>query len=73
MKINTKIANETAIYNAIKLWYTNHTYGPSYRDLASMTDVSLGTVHNVCHDLRYMGMIEFQDNVARTIKIKEKK
>jgi len=73
MKFNAKLFNQNAVYEAIKLWYNDHAYGPSYRDLVKITGVSLGTVYNVCHELRDTGMIEFEDNVARTIKVKEKK
>lgn len=72
-RINAKLENEKSVVQAIKAWYENHAYGPSYRDLAEMTDVSLGTVFSVCQDLRELGIIEFQDNVARTIKLKGNK
>ena len=68
--MNTKLAHEQAIVQAIKTWYTTHTYGPSYRDLAKLTSISLGTVYAVCHELREVGIIEFSDGVARTIKMK---
>jgi len=69
-KINAKVENEKLIIKAIEDWYKGHAYGPSYRDLSLMTGVSLGTVFGVCRDLRESGLIDFQDNVARTIKLK---
>lgn len=68
---NQKLVNEKMVVGAIKKWYRTHNYGPSYRDLVKLTDMSLGTVYNVCRDLRDVGIITFKDNVARTIKIKE--
>jgi DNA-binding transcriptional regulator YhcF (GntR family) len=69
--INQKLANEKAIVQAIKKWYRSRKYGPSYRDLSEMTEMSLGTVYNVCQELRTVGILQFEDNVARTIKLKE--
>jgi len=69
---NTKLAHEQAIVQAVKEWYTTHTYGPSFRNLSEMTSISLGTVYNVCQDLREVGILDFQDGVARTMKIKGK-
>jgi hypothetical protein len=68
---NQKVANEKAIVGAIKKWYRTRNYGPSYRDLVEITGMSLGTVYNVCHELRDVGILQFQDSVARTIKLKE--
>lgn len=73
MAINAKVSNEKAVVESIKVWYTKKTYGPSYRDIAKATGISLGTVFNVCHELRDAGVITFQDGVARTIKLKSKK
>jgi DNA-binding transcriptional regulator YhcF (GntR family) len=69
---NKKLQNEQEIVKAIKEWYATNNYGPSYRDLSLMTNISLGTVHNICKDLRNLGIIQYEDNVARTIKLKEK-
>jgi|APCry1669192062_1035393.scaffolds.fasta_scaffold00454_3 hypothetical protein len=68
---NQKIANEKAIVQSVKKWYRTRNYGPSYRDLSEITGMSLGTVYNVCHELRDLKILEFQDNVARTIKLRE--
>lgn len=69
MRINAQVKNRESVLNAIKVWYNKNAYGPSYRDLALMTQIPLGTVYNVCHELRESGNIDFQDGVARTIKI----
>jgi hypothetical protein len=73
VSINQKIANERAVVQAVKEWYKTRNYGPSYRDLSQMTNMSLGTVYNVCRDLRDLNILQFQDSVARTIKLKESK
>jgi len=68
-KINAKLDNEKKIVKAIEKWYRKNPYGPSYRDLSEMTDMSLGTVFTVCQELRESKVIWFQDGVARTIKL----
>lgn len=68
-KINAKLDNEKKITDAIAKWYKKHPYGPSYRDLSEMTEMSLGTVFSVCQELRETKVIWFQDGVARTIKL----
>jgi DNA-binding transcriptional regulator YhcF (GntR family) len=68
---NTRVSNTVAVREAVVSWYSSHKYGPSFRDLAKLTGLSLGTVYNVCQELRESGTLEFEDNVARTIKIKE--
>ena len=70
MSFNAKIKNEGNIVQAIMEWYSSKSYGPSFRDLAKMTGMSLGTVYNVCTDLRDAGVIDFQEGVARTIRMK---
>lgn len=67
--INKKKANEQAVVVAVKSWYDEHKYGPSFRDLAKQTGLSLGTVHNVCRTLRDEGVLSYEDNIARSIKI----
>lgn len=73
MTFNTKVKNEGAIVKAVVEWYSDHHYGPSFRDLAKMTEMSLGTVYNVCADLREAGVLDFQEGVARTIRMKGSK
>jgi DNA-binding transcriptional regulator YhcF (GntR family) len=74
MKINKnqKLENEKTVVQAIKAWYLQHNYGPSFRDLSEMTKISLGGVHSICKDLRDVGIIQYEDNVARTVKIKDR-
>jgi transposase len=69
---NLKKNNEIRIAEAIHMWYLGHTYGPSYRDISRITGISLGTVFNVCKELRESGTIEVNDKVARSIKLKGK-
>jgi hypothetical protein len=70
---NAKLANERTVVQAVKLWYTEHNYGPSYRDLSKNTGLSVGTVFAACQELRSLGILTFEDKVARTIKLKEDK
>jgi len=69
MRINAQVQNRESVFEAIKTWYTKNAYGPSYRDISLITSIPLGTVYNVCQELREVGKIDFQDGVARTIKI----
>jgi len=71
-KINAKLDNEKKITKAIEKWYKKHAYGPSYRDLSEMTEMSLGNVFSACQQLREAKVITFQDGVARTIKLLNK-
>ena len=72
-KINAKVSNANMVSSAIREWYTQHQHGPSFRDLANMTGLSLGTVYSVCHELRDDGIINLIDGVARSIQMKEGK
>jgi len=67
---NAKKNNESRVAEAIHMWYLGHSYGPSYRDISRITGISLGTVFNVCKDLRESGIIELNEKVARSIKLK---
>ena len=71
-RLNKQEKNRDAVCTSIENWYTTHTYGPTYRDLAKMTDLSLGTVYSVCKELRDSGMITYEDGMARTIRIVER-
>jgi DNA-binding transcriptional regulator YhcF (GntR family) len=67
---NRREENQGIVDSAIRLWYANgKTYGPSYRDLAAMTGLALGTVFGACQDLRHNGVISFEDGTARTIRM----
>ena len=68
-KIDARVKNEREVLEAIKEWNRCHKYGPSFRDLVDLTDISLGTVHGVCRDLREKGKIEYTDGVSRSIKV----
>jgi ABC-type Fe3+-siderophore transport system permease subunit len=69
---NTQKNNQVRIANAIEMWYLGHTYGPSYRDISRITGISLGTVFNVCKELKEINVIELNEKVARSIKLKGK-
>jgi DNA-binding transcriptional regulator YhcF (GntR family) len=66
---NKKLENETLITQAVKEWYKEKSWGPSYRDLASITGISLGHVWQTCSDLRDSGVLEFPDGVSRAIRL----
>ena len=68
---NFRLDAEYAIIEAIKDWDTGHGYGASFRDVAAETGLPLGTVHQICRDLRSDGRITFHDQVARSLKVKE--
>ncbi len=70
-KLNAKESNELSVRQAIIDWYQSHTWGPSFRDIAQSTGLSLGTVYNVCRDLRESGVVEYADGVARTLRIRK--
>ena len=69
-ELNAKLKNERLVTEAITSWYESHEWGPSFRDLAVLTGLSLGTVHNTCKDLKERGIVEYQENVARTLTLK---
>jgi DNA-binding transcriptional regulator YhcF (GntR family) len=67
---NQREANQNALAIAIRVWYDDdHGYAPSFRDLAAMTGLALGTVYGACQDLKEQGIITFAPGIARTIKI----
>ena len=70
--LNRKLDNEQAVLWAIKGWLSTHSYSPSFRELETETGISLGTVHEICHDLRDGGKIVFADKIARSISLPKK-
>jgi SOS-response transcriptional repressor LexA len=72
-KINAKVNNQELVKTAISDWFAKNSYGPSFRDISNITGMSLGTVHSVCRELREARVIDYTDNVARTIRMKGKK
>lgn len=72
--ISAKERNMSIVTNALQNWFdSGKNYGPSYRDLVDLSELPIGTVHKTCHFLRDEGVIEFDDNIARSIRLKEKK
>lgn len=60
------------VLNALGEWFgSGKVYGPSYRDLVEISDLPLGTVHKTCHFLKEEGKIDFDSNIARSIRLKE--
>lgn len=60
----------SALVNAIRLYHDVHGYGPSIRDLADITEMSSTSV--VVYWLRKLrddGLVTYDDNVARSIRV----
>ena len=72
-KIDKRVENENLVKTAIATYNKEKNYGPSFRDLAVITDLSVGTVHAICRELRDRGVVEYIDNVARTLRVKKGK
>ena len=68
-RLDKRQQNQDEILRAIDEWLANHTYAPSFRELATSTGMSLGTVYNVCRELRDLSKIEYLDGAARTIRM----
>jgi DNA-binding transcriptional regulator YhcF (GntR family) len=72
--MNAKERNMDTVILALKQWFdSGKTYGPSYRDLAELSRLPLGTVHKTCHFLRDENVITFDDKVARSIRLQRRK
>ncbi len=61
-------AEKERILDIIRRWTSLYGFGPSFRDIQEKMDISLGSVHNYCRDLRDEGRLTFTDNVARTMR-----
>jgi SOS-response transcriptional repressor LexA len=70
--IDRRLDNEKLVLAAIKEWYKLYDYGPSYRDLQKMTEISLGNVHSTCESLADSGAIYTVPNIARSIRLVKK-
>jgi hypothetical protein len=69
-RLDAKSHNESVVLNAVEEWYKGHAYGPSFRDLASMTGLSVGGLFQICRQLRDSGKLMYEDAVARSIRVK---
>jgi hypothetical protein len=59
---------------AVQEWYNSgKEYGPSYRDLVSLSGLPIGTVYKTCSYLKEQGSINYEINVARSIRINNSK
>ena len=70
-KMNRRIENEKLVESAIEKFLNSHSYGPSLREISGLTQLSLGTVHSICKELRDRGILEYADNMSRTLRIKK--
>jgi len=68
-RLDAKQRNEEIVVNAIEQWYLSHRYGPSFRDLAKITGLSVGGLYQICKQLRDSGKIVYEDAVARSIRL----
>jgi predicted transcriptional regulator len=69
IQLNKRLANQDEVAKAIEVWYAEHPFGPTYRDLAERTGLALGTVHATVRDLCHSGVVEFDEGKARTIRL----
>jgi hypothetical protein len=67
--MDKRLDNERIVLSAIKEWYKERSYGPSYRDLQKATGISLGNVHATCASLHDGGKIDLEENIARSIRL----
>lgn len=57
--------------SALREWFASgKMYGPSYRNLSESSDLPIATVHKTCRMLKDSNLIDFDENVARSIRIK---
>jgi len=69
--LSAKERNMNTVLHALKKWFeSGKLYGPSYRDLVELSGLSIGSVHKACHFLREDNLIDFDDNIARSFRIK---
>jgi DNA-binding IclR family transcriptional regulator len=54
---------------AVLSWGAGHRFGMSFRDLALVTNLPLGTCHELARELREEGRIDFDDHVARSLRM----
>lgn len=67
---NVTTAGERDVLDAIKAYWAEHQFAPSVRDLCELTDInSTGYVYRILLALRAEGLVDFQPNMARTIRV----
>ena len=67
---NAKERNISTVMVSLQNWFTSgKMYGPSYRDLAESSGLPVGTVHKTCKMMRDNGLIDFDENIARSIRL----
>ena len=66
---NAKERNMSTVLVSLTQWFASgKMYGPSYRDLSESSGLPIGTVHKTCKMLRDGGVIDFDENIARSIR-----
>ena len=66
--LNRRAVAEQSVIDAVTLWKHGHKFGPSFRDIALLTNLPLGSVHEICRVLRAEGRLDFDDNIARSLR-----
>lgn len=68
MKLTRK---QLMLIEAIKWWWEEHHYGPTYRELAEMLDTSAGTMFERIYRLEKLGVITTENGKCRSIRVVE--
>lgn len=67
---NRSKINRQKVYEAIKQFIKEHRYSPSVRDLCELSGLnSNSSIHAHMESLRADGLIDYNDNEARTITV----
>lgn len=60
------------ILTFVETFRAGHAYGPSYQEIAESVGIrSKSDVHRYVHRLRRRGLIDWDDGIARTIRVTE--
>ena len=65
-KISTK---QQELYDFIKKYIKNYGYSPTIREISSVFQKSLGSIHPMLKRLKERGLIDYEERKSRTIKI----
>lgn len=68
MTQSREAATET-LYDAIVEFSKTNNHGPSFRELADLTGLPLGTAHAGVKALREAGRVTQSDHIARSIRV----
>jgi repressor LexA len=57
------------LLNAIRSFTADHEYPPTVREIASLLDSAVATVHGSLVDLRVDGLVDWKDGMPRTLHV----